>query len=100
MTINFSKCLRQVGSTKNMRHKPQGGDILIYDEKVIPPSFSFLCFGDCEDFDGDSDEEDIYQVEWQTDSRVGSRKTLQHRAGGGDVKVAFIKIVIIIMFKF
>ena len=33
------------------------------------------------------DDDDLLQVEWQTDSRVGSRKNIQHRAGGGDVKV-------------
>ena len=34
-----------------------------------------------------NDDDDLLQVEWQTDSRVGSRKNIQHRAGGGDVKV-------------
>ena len=33
------------------------------------------------------DDDGLFQVEWQTDSRVGSRKNIQHRAGGGDVKV-------------
>ena len=51
-----------------------------------------------EDEDDDVDKEGICQVEWQTDSRVGSRKNIQHRAGGGDVKVVFIKIMIFIMF--
>ena len=35
-------------------------------------------------------EKKWFQVEWQTDSRVGSRKNIQHKAGGGDIKVFII----------
>ena len=38
------------------------------------------------------DEKKWFQVEWQTDSRVGSRKNIQHKAGGGDIKV-FIRVM-------
>ena len=31
----------QVGSTKNISHKPQGGDVLIYDEKVVCSNNNF-----------------------------------------------------------
>ena len=37
-------------------------------------------------------EKKWFQVEWQTDSRVGSRKNIQHKAGGGDIKV-FIMVM-------
>lgn len=34
-----------------MKHKPQGGDVQIYDEKVTLPSF-FFCHNDFNDFNG------------------------------------------------
>ena len=67
------------------------------------PIFLLLCsiltfdYDVGEDEDDDVDKEGICQVEWQTDSRVGSRKNIQHRAGGGDVKVILMILIMIII---
>ena len=49
----------RVGSTKNMGHRPGGGNVQIHDEKV----------------------------EVQVGSRIGSLANVKHRPGGGDKKI-------------
>ena len=62
-----------------MKHKPQGGDVQIYDEKVTLPSF-FFCHNDFNDFYdfndfNDFNDDEIFRLTGKRTAGWGVGKT-------------------------